>query len=54
MLEAGKSETLSVMAPEAEGTYQYVCTFPGHWAIMKGELIVTKDVKAWTAAHPAK
>lgn len=52
MLEAGKSETLSLTAPETEGTYQYVCTFPGHWAIMTGELIVTKDVKAWLAAHP--
>lgn len=54
MLEAGKSEKLSLTAPDKEGTYQYVCTFPGHWAIMKGELVVTKDVKAWQAAHPAK
>ncbi|MES2439866.1 MAG: HEAT repeat domain-containing protein [Verrucomicrobiota bacterium] len=54
MLEAGKSETLSLTAPAAEGTYQFVCTFPGHWAIMKGELIVTKDVNAWLAAHPEK
>jgi azurin/glucose/arabinose dehydrogenase len=54
MLEAGKSETLSLTAPETEGTYQFVCTFPGHWAIMKGDLIVTKDVKAWLAAHPEK
>jgi azurin/glucose/arabinose dehydrogenase len=54
LVEAGKSETLSMTAPTAEGTYQYVCTFPGHWAIMKGELIVTKDVKAYLAAHPEK
>ena len=37
-----------------EGTYPYVCTFPGHWAVMKGELIVTKDVKAYLTAHPEK
>ncbi|MEO5915035.1 MAG: HEAT repeat domain-containing protein [Luteolibacter sp.] len=53
LVEAGKSETLHLTAPVKEGTYQYVCTFPGHWAIMKGELIVTKDVKAYLAAHPA-
>jgi azurin len=54
MIEAGKSETLKMTAPTSEGTYQYVCTFPGHWSIMKGELIVTKDVKAYEAAHPLK
>ncbi len=54
LIEAGKSETLHLIAPTAEGIYQYVCTFPGHWAIMKGELIVTKDVKAYLAAHPEK
>ncbi|MES2660190.1 MAG: HEAT repeat domain-containing protein [Verrucomicrobiota bacterium] len=54
LVEAGKSETLHLTAPSKEDTYQFVCTFPGHWAIMKGELIVTKDVKAWLAAHPEK
>ncbi len=52
LVEPGKSETLNLTAPAEEATYQYVCTFPGHWAIMKGELVVTKDVKAWLAAHP--
>jgi azurin len=54
LVEAGKSETLHLVAPAKEDTYQFVCTFPGHWAIMKGELIVTKDVKAYLAAHPEK
>ncbi len=54
LVEAGKSETLDLTAPATEGIYPYVCTFPGHWAIMKGELIVTKDVKAYLAAHPEK
>ncbi len=52
LVEAGQKETLKLTAPTTEGTYQYVCTFPGHWAIMKGELIVTKDVKAFLSAHP--
>jgi azurin/glucose/arabinose dehydrogenase len=50
----GKSETLMIDAPAAEGTYHYVCTFPGHWSVMKGDLIVTKDVAAYLAAHPGK
>ena len=54
LVEAGKGETLHLTAPTKEDTYQYVCTFPGLWAIMKGELIVTKDVKAYLAAHPEK
>jgi azurin len=54
LIEAGQRETLRVAAPEKEGTYQYVCTFPGHWTIMKGEMIVTKDVEAYLKAHPEK
>ncbi|MFT5468138.1 MAG: azurin [Verrucomicrobiales bacterium] len=27
-------------APEKAGAYPFICTFPGHWMIMKGELIV--------------
>jgi len=54
LIEAGQRATLRVAAPEKEGTYQYVCTFPGHWTIMKGEMIVTKDVEAYLKAHPEK
>ncbi len=52
MIEAGKSETLKLTAPSAEGTYPFLCTFPGHWSVMRGELIVTKDVEAYRKAHP--
>ncbi len=27
-------------APLAKGNYPYICTFPGHWMVMNGELIV--------------
>lgn len=40
---AGPGETvyLTFKAPAKAGTYDYVCTFPGHWqAGMKGVLIV--------------
>jgi hypothetical protein len=26
------------------GIYPYVCTFPGHWVVMNGEMIVAKDL----------
>ncbi len=40
MLERNESYTLHIKAPEKPGTYPYLCTFPGHWMIMKGEMIV--------------
>ena len=54
LVPAGTSESLDLTAPTAEGTYPYICTFPGHSTIMKGEMIVTKDLKAYLAAHPEK
>ncbi len=32
-------------APTEPGIYEYVCTFPGHWVIMKGEMVVARDLK---------
>lgn len=52
LLEAGQQQTLKLTAPEKEGEYTYVCTFPGHWPVMWGRLIVTKDVDAYLAANP--
>ena len=53
LIEAGQRETFTVNAPGQEGDYEYVCTFPGHWAIMRGKLIVTKDVDGYLKEHPA-
>ncbi|MEI6712585.1 MAG: GDSL-type esterase/lipase family protein [Verrucomicrobiota bacterium] len=36
---AGKAE-LQFTAPNVAGSYPYICTFPGHWRVMKGVLIV--------------
>ena len=33
-------ETLRFMAPKSPGDYPYICTFPGHWTIMKGVMVV--------------
>ena len=35
----GEKDTIEFTAP-APGTYDYICTFPGHYAIMKGKLVV--------------
>jgi putative heme-binding domain-containing protein len=32
--------TIQFKAPETPGRYPYLCTFPGHWLIMNGEMIV--------------
>lgn len=32
--------TIFFTAPSVPGTYPYLCTFPGHWLVMNGELIV--------------
>ena len=52
LLNAGETETLKFTAPAAEGDYEYVCTFPGHFQVMWGTLVVTKDVDAYLQAHP--
>ena len=36
MLDNGKSETIKFTAPKKAGEYEFVCTFPGHWQIMRG------------------
>ncbi len=50
LVEPGQKETLKLTAPAKEGEYEYVCTFPGHWMIMWGKLVVTKDVDAYLQA----
>ncbi|MAP81501.1 MAG: azurin [Aequorivita sp.] len=39
MLGGGETDTIEFEAP-APGTYTFMCTFPGHYALMKGEFIV--------------
>ncbi len=40
MAAPGKSVEVTFDAP-APGTYPYICTYPGHYVVMKGELTVT-------------
>jgi azurin len=34
--------TIYFRAPAEPGRYPYLCTFPGHWKVMNGELVVEK------------
>ena len=60
IIEPGQKQTLKFNAPEEPGEYEYVCTFPGHWMIMWGKMVVTPDVDKFlnekttaAAANPA-
>jgi azurin len=52
LLEPGQRATLKMVAPRQEGDYDYLCTYPGHWEMMWGTLVVTKDVDAYLQSHP--
>ncbi len=41
LLEPETSQTIYFTAPRTPGDYTYVCTFPGHYAVMKGIMKVT-------------
>ena len=40
MIGGGQSDTIEFNAPTEPGTYTFMCTFPGHYALMKGQFIV--------------
>jgi azurin len=40
LLDPGQSETLEFTAPRQAGEYPYICTFPGHWRVMQGAMVV--------------
>jgi len=40
LLNPNSTETLRFTAPKSPGDYPYLCTFPGHWVIMRGVMHV--------------
>ena len=40
LVATGKSFKLDFKAPNKPGEYPFICTFPGHWRIMKGVIKV--------------
>ncbi len=46
LLARGESQTIAFTAPAEEGRYDYICTFPGHWQLMRGVMIVVDESDA--------
>lgn len=42
LVSAGTSYQLNFTAPGSAGNYPFICTFPGHWRMMKGMIKVVK------------
>ncbi|MDZ4405327.1 plastocyanin/azurin family copper-binding protein [Prosthecobacter sp.] len=42
LVQPNSSETIEFTAPAEAGDYPYICTFPGHWMLMRGVMHVTK------------
>lgn len=42
LLQAGEEDVMEFTAPEEAGDYPYLCTYPGHWAIMNGVMTVAE------------
>lgn len=40
LLGGGESDTITFTAPTEKGSYTFICSFPGHFGMMKGEFIV--------------
>ena len=40
IVPGGKDFTIYFRAPETPGRYPFLCSFPGHWMVMNGQLIV--------------
>ena len=45
LVNPGKSFRLTFNAPAEPGEYPFLCSFPGHWRVMQGVLIVVKAAK---------
>lgn len=43
IVPAGQRLTIYFQAPTKPGRYPYLCTFPGHWMVMNGELVVASE-----------
>ena len=40
MLGPGASDSIEFLAPATPGVHEFLCTFPGHYVMMRGKLIV--------------
>jgi len=42
LVQIGETEYFSFITPSI-GTYEFICSYPGHWSLMKGEFITEKS-----------
>ncbi|MEM1443481.1 MAG: plastocyanin/azurin family copper-binding protein [Verrucomicrobiota bacterium] len=42
LIQAGEEDVMEFTAPSEAGDYPYLCTYPGHWAIMNGVMKVAE------------
>ncbi|MCF6284253.1 MAG: c-type cytochrome, partial [Candidatus Hydrogenedentes bacterium] len=52
LLSVDDSETIEFTAPMTLGDYDYICTYPGHWQLMRGMMYVVEDREKWRAENP--
>ncbi|TLV00495.1 PVC-type heme-binding CxxCH protein [Dyadobacter luticola] len=43
LVNPGQTFRLKFVVPDVVGEYPFVCTFPGHWRLMKGVMTVVKE-----------
>ncbi len=44
LLRNNESQEIEFTAPSAPGRYEYLCTFPGHWQLMRGAMNVVQKL----------
>ncbi|MCE7042164.1 PVC-type heme-binding CxxCH protein [Dyadobacter sp. CY312] len=44
LVNPGQNFRLDFQVPQATGDYPYICSFPGHWRVMRGIMKVTEPV----------
>ncbi|WP_345323017.1 DUF6797 domain-containing protein [Novipirellula rosea] len=45
IVSPGQSQTINFIAPAAPGRYPFLCTFPGHWMVMNGVMVVEQTAQ---------
>lgn len=53
LLQPGQTDAIFFAAPQLEGIYPYVCTYPGHWRRMYGAMYVVADPQEFAADQAA-
>ncbi len=43
VINGGEKDVVVFDAPDEAGEYPYICTFPGHWLIMRGIMVVEEE-----------